>query len=380
MKKLKLTRLLMTIFLWMLGITLTIVLAGVAFLYFAPTFGGTPAGESLATIEQSDNFTGGEFVNLVETSVDTREPGESMGIASFIFPPEGKNPTQPVPSERFDKLSLQPGDFVWFGHSTVLFKTGQLTVLIDPVFNRASPVPLGGKPFAMEYTFHSSDIPATDVVLISHDHYDHLDYKAISQLAQTNRLFIVPLGNRAHLIRWGVAADKIIELDWYENHSVADTQFTLTPSRHDGGRGITNRNSTLWGSWVITTELFNVYFSGDSGYFDEFKRIGQRFGPFDIAFIENGAYDKSWSQIHMLPEESVQAAIDLKASAYFPIHWGKFDLAKHQWSEPIERAVKAARENNMPLVSPIIGQQFQLNNLPFNIWWKSSFVDKSFVN
>jgi len=209
------------------------------------------------------------------------------------------------------------------------------------------------------------------VVLISHDHYDHLDHLTIGQLASNTRLFLVPLGNQAHLLRWGVPKANIIELDWFESHRVGETTFTLTPSRHFSGRGLTNRFSTLWGSWVVKSEELSVFFGGDSGYTKDFKDIGERLGPFDIAFIENGAYDKQWSQIHMVPEQSVQATIDLNAQLFFPIHWGKFDLAKHRWVEPIERAVTEAEKRGVPVVAPIIGQVFQLDMPPFETWWSN---------
>ena len=293
-----------------------------------------------------------------------------MGLATYLFPAKDKNPTTKLPSVKYEKEGFANGDFVWFGHSTLLFRSDDINILADPVFNRASPIPIGGRAFDVEVAPTVDVLPTVDVVLISHDHYDHLDHIAIGDLATTAKLFLVPLGIEAHLLRWGIPASNIIELDWYESHRVGDTIFTLTPSRHFSGRGITNRFSTLWGSWVVKSSSSSVFLSGDSGYSSEFKRIGERFGPFDIAFIENGAYDRQWAQIHMMPEQSVQAAIDLNTRLFFPVHWGKFDLAKHRWTDPIERAVKEANTRGLPIVAPLVGQIFQLDAPPFTTWWQ----------
>lgn len=354
---------------WLLIVVAVLAIAITAFLFFAPTFGAKPTGDSVDRMNASSNYQDGIFANIEETRVDTREPGESLGLTSFLFPDKNKNPNTPLPSLRFDKDDFSDGDFVWFGHSTLMFQSEGTSVLIDPVFNRASPIPIGGKPFVMEVEQTMDTLPVVDVVLISHDHYDHLDHKAIADLAANTKLFLVPLGIKAHLLHWGVPADNIIELNWYESHAVSNTNFTLTPSRHFSGRGITNRFSTLWGSWVVKSSELSVFLSGDSGYSSEFKRIGERFGPFDIAFVENGAYDKRWAQIHMLPEQAVQTAIDLNARLFFPIHWGKFDLARHPWTEPIKRAVVAASAEKLPVVAPLVGEVFQLDAPPFSQWW-----------
>jgi len=354
---------------WLFVALLLLSVFGVAYIFFAPTFGAKPTSDSLPRMQASQHYKNGVFVNNEETIIDTRKPGDSMDLANYIFPAKDKNPSAPLPSVYFDKSNFSNGDFVWFGHSTMLFRTENTNVLIDPVFNRASPIPIGGKPFDMEFNPSLDTLPKIDIVLISHDHYDHLDHLAIGELASNTGLFLVPLGNQAHLLRWGVPKEKIIELDWFESHRAGDTNFTLTPSRHFSGRGLTNRFSTLWGSWVVKSKNLSVFLSGDSGYTKDFKIIGEQFGPFDIAFVENGAYDTQWAQIHMLPEQSVQAALDLDARLFFPIHWGRFDLAKHRWVEPIERAVKEAEKRSIPVVTPLVGQVFQLDSPPFITWW-----------
>ena len=359
----------MTIFLL---IIVLLAIVSLEFLYIVPTLGARPSGKSIDKIKQSKQYKDGVFVNSVETKIDTRQPGESMRLITYIFPAKGKNPTKPLPSVEFDKTQFKTGNFVWFAHSTLMFRSNELTVLTDPVFHRATPLPIGYKPFPMSATPNIDLLPEIDVVVISHDHYDHLDHLSIRKLATQVRVFLVPLGIRDHLIRWGVPDSNIIELDWYDTHNVDGTVFTLTPARHCSGRGVTHRNSTLWGSWVIKSQSCSIFYSGDSGYFEGFKSIGEQFGPFDIAFIENGAYDKLWSETHMQPEESVQAAIDLNSKVYFPIHWGKFDLAHHQWNEPIDRVSRFAKENNLRIAAPRIGQVFSLDSIPYETWWDNN--------
>ena len=363
------TRTLWSLFKALVLVSLLVVIAITAFVNLAPTFGANPSGESLVKVQASPNFINGNFVNLVDTPLNTRSSGEPFSLTTFIFPPEGKNPTRPLPSQRFNPAEFNNGEFVWFGHSTILFKTSALTIITDPVFNRGSPVPLIAEPFDYEHKPTLSDLPLIDVVLISHDHYDHLDHIAIGELAATTKQFLVPLGLQSHLLKWGVPKDKITEFDWYDSIRISNVKFTLTPTRHFSGRGLTNRFSTLWGSWVVTSTNLKLYFSGDSGYFDEFKRIGDRFGPFDIAFIENGAYNDDWQNVHMKPEDSAQAAVDLKAKLFFPIHWGKFDLSAHRWEEPIERATAAATKLKMPIATPKVGEVFSLDSAPSLPWW-----------
>ncbi len=341
------------------------------FVNFAPTFGAAPSGASLARVEASSNYADGQFNNIVDTQLDTSSPENPRAYAAYFSPPADKNPQSALPSRRLDIELLVPGSFVWLGHSSVLFNTDGKLILSDPVFNRASPVPLIGKAFELQQPTPIDDLPNIDVVIISHDHYDHLDHLAIQALNSRTKQFLVPLGLAAHLEHWGIPTDKIIELDWYESTRQQDIDFTLTPARHFSGRGINNRYSTLWGSWVVKSKDQSVFFSGDSGYFDEFKKIGQTYGPFDIAFMENGAYNPTWAQVHMTPEQSVQASIDLNANVLFPIHWGKFDLALHKWDEPIIRAKKAAELLDVTIATPLIGEVFTATEPPSDNWWEA---------
>lgn len=354
-------------------IAVSILLTALVVLFFktAPTFGAQAGTEGQVRIQQSPNFNGKTFVNLVPTVVSTPDPASEtdFSLLEFFLPTAGKNPTEPLPSRRFDPASFENGDFVWFGHSTILFKTDGLTVLTDPVFNRASPIPFTVSPFPVKVDNPIEVLPKIDIVLISHDHYDHLDHKAIGVLANKVERFLVPLGVKSHLLRWGIAEKKVDEFDWYESTQHQTLELTFAPSRHFSGRRSFNADTTLWGSWIARSSAQNVYFSGDGGYFEEFKHIGETYGPFDIAFVENGAYDVNWSQIHLKPEESVQASIDLRAQVFFPIHWAKFDLALHHWTEPVVRAKAAAERNQVKLATPRIGQVFTLFDYPSDEWW-----------
>ena len=358
---------------WVLVLALLLALALVAYLRFAPVFGAAPDSRSLAKMQESSNFDGKRFTNLRPTSMETgngKKPSMLEWLSSVLHPPEGKHPAGPLPSKRLNQAALVEGSITWLGHSALLLRTAGKTLLFDPAFNRASPVFLGGKPFDTVNPPKVAHLPPIDAVLISHDHYDHLDYRTISELHGRVGHFFVPLGVKAHLQRWGLAENKITELGWYESAQFGAIRFTLTPSRHFSGRSLTNRNSTLWGSWVVKAPDLSLFFSGDSGYDPEFAKIGEQFGPFDIACIENGAYDQRWAQIHMLPEQGVQTALDLRARVVLPMHWAKFDLAYHSWKEPIERFTRAAKETTLQVATPQIGQTFTLGQVPRDAWWQ----------
>ncbi len=347
------------------------VVVSVLFVLYAPVFGGSQSMESLQRINNSRNFVEGKFANQMATSVSTRSPDRKSSIMDWVFQQDDKNPTKPLPSRLFNSSRLTEGKFAWLGHSTLLMKTNSVVMMTDPVFHRASPVPVIGNPFPVQHPISINDLPAVDAVIISHDHYDHLDHQAIRILSKRVDHFFVPLGVRAHLERWGVDSRNITELDWYESEVYRGVRLTLAPARHFSGRGLWDRDSTLWGSWIISSDSLNVYFSGDSGYSDTFKIIGQRYGPFDIAFLENGAYNLDWAQIHLMPEETVQASIDLKARLLFPIHWSKFDLALHPWDEPAIRLTREATIRNVTVASPLIGEVFDVRNYPETRWWES---------
>ena len=342
----------------------------IIFLNFSPVFGGSPDKDSSKLIQDSKNFIDGKFVNLKTTYTNSRTSEKNASLMNWVFPPKDKNPLEPLPTIQFQRDNLIEGKFAWLGHSTLLMNTDGIIIMTDPVFNRASPLPIFGKPFAFKNPIIIDDLPKVDVVVISHDHYDHLDSKAIKDLSQLVDRFFVPLGVKAHLERWGVNKNKISELDWHDSGDYKNIKFTLTPAQHFSGRGLTDRSSTLWGSWIISSNKLKAYFSGDGGYSETFKELGDQYGPFDIAFLENGAYNADWSTVHMFPDEVVQANIDLKAQVLFPIHWSKFDLSIHPWDEPIIRVTHEAEKRNVNIATPMIGEIFDLINLPKIPWWE----------
>lgn len=405
---------------WLFILMLAIVVLIGLFLQFAPTFGGKPSSDTAKRIANSPNFNGKTFVNLPVSSAviagklndiapyiaqKQTQNAQSGGLLwQFLFPPKGKNPSYPIETVPLNlkqktakattkavtnphvDTTLKDGEFVWLGHSTVLFRILGKLLMTDPVFHRASPLPIGGKPFKVTHPPQAKDLPFIDGVLISHDHYDHLDHKAIKQLAHKVGHFYVPLGVKAHLIRWGVAAHNISEYDWYESASITggaslskdEITLTFAPTRHFSGRRLTGQNTSLWGSWAVQSQQLSVYFSGDGGYSEEFAKIGERFGGFDVAFIEDGAYNQNWRNVHMMPEESAQAGIDVQAKVVLPIHWGKFDLSVHHWREPVRR-LKLAFDNynstqpakhRIKVATPRIGQVFTLDTLPTAPWWE----------
>ena len=286
-----------------------------------------------------------------------------------------KTPSQPIPLRQLDVSSLDAvqGPVLFrLGHSSILLKLGDDLVLIDPVFSkRASPLQwLGPKRFH-PVPLAVDQLPEITAVVISHNHYDHLDKGTVRQLADRVDHFVVPLGVGAHLQDWGVDADSIIEMDWWEELEIGELTFVATPAQHFSGRSLTDRNETLWASWVIQGDGANLFFSGDSGYFDGFKEIGERYGPFDLTMVENGAYNDAWRTVHMMPEESVQAHIDLQGRAMLPIHNSTFDLSTHSWYDPLERVNALAAERGIQLVTPVIGAPVQvLSPQPTFAWWR----------
>jgi len=214
------------------------------------------------------------------------------------------------------------------------------------------------------------ELPNIDYILISHDHYDHLDSSTIKYFINKDVKFVTPLGVGSHLIGWGVDKDKIVEKDWWETANFDNISFTATPAQHFSGRDGIHDNETLWASWVLKSENHNLYFSGDSGYDTHFKEIGEKLGPFDIAFLESGQYNKRWPNVHMFPNEAVQAFKDLKAKNFFPVHWGMFQLALHDWKDPIEKIFKLTNEKNISLIAPKLGEIVILGKYSkVEKWW-----------
>ncbi len=260
---------------------------------------------------------------------------------------------------------------IWFGHSSLLLNLGGTHVLLDPVLSESTgPYGFMMRRFRKTVALPES-LPRIDVVVLSHDHYDHLDTDTIRYFHDKETRFVVPLGVGAHLKQWGIAGSRITELDWWQTTEFGKLKFTAAPAQHFSGRALTGHNKSLWASWVIEERGRRIYFSGDSGYDIHFKEIGDKLGPFDLAFIESGQYNALWPESHLLPEDSIKAYRDLRGRRYFPIHWGMFSLSSHSWFEPIERISKLATDHSIPLVTPVLGEIVVLNSAYTSAaWWK----------
>ncbi|MFK7730305.1 MAG: MBL fold metallo-hydrolase [Pseudomonadales bacterium] len=314
------------------------------------------------------------FENSPLTPNSTAEDSSMNSMWDFFFLKNDRRPEEKLPEMPPTSRELAtPGSdlrFIWFGHSTIMLDIGGKRVLFDPVFSRyASPVPFTVARFQPP-AVDLEAIGDIDLVLISHNHYDHLDKPTIKQLKKRPVKFLVPLGVGAHLESWGIETSRITELDWWQSITIDGTEFTATPAQHFSGRGLFDRNKTLWASWSVNYDGERVFFSGDSGYGPHYKAIGDRLGPFDLTFLENGAYNESWALIHQFPEQAVQAHRDLQGDTMVPIHWGMFNLSTHSWYDPIQRVNKAAESEGVRLLTPKLGQFVDPGAaLPAERWW-----------
>jgi L-ascorbate metabolism protein UlaG (beta-lactamase superfamily) len=317
----------------------------------------------------------GKFRNAV--------PRHSMGLLGtlkvmwdFTFhKPAGTAPAQALQVRALtrEELLAAPDNSVFrLGHSTILLKLQGAFWLTDPVFSeRASPVQWAGPARFHAPPISIQELPPIKGVILSHNHYDHLDHAAVLALAGKVEHFLAPLGVGDTLVAWGVPKEKVQQLDWWQSASVGGVQLTATPAQHFSGRGLFDGNKTLWSSWVIQSGEQRVFFSGDTGYFKGFKDIGDKFGPFDLTMMETGAYDPQWPDIHMQPHETMQAHIDLRGKVLMPIHNGTFDLAMHTWQDPFEKITALAAERHQRLATPAIGERLDvLAPAATAAWWR----------
>jgi L-ascorbate metabolism protein UlaG (beta-lactamase superfamily) len=357
------------------GMFLLLVAAIWLFVQTAPQLGSPPQGGRLTALAQSAQFSEGSFRNRADIAMDMGLVKTMDVMYDWFAGSASRSPQGPIPARRIrpSELKVEAGQAMlsWFGHSAFMLEIEGATILLDPMLGPvASPVSFINRRFDYELPLSLQEIPFIDIVVISHDHYDHLDYESIVALKEKVGQFLVPLGLGSHLLRWGVEEEKIVELDWWQSATRAGVEMTATPAQHFSGRSLDDGNSTLWASWVIEAEGVRIFFSGDSGYFAGFKEIGDRFGPFDLTLMECGQYDEEWASIHMMPEETAQAHLDLRGKVLMPIHWGAFDLALHAWDEPPQRLLKAARRHSIEVITPYIGERFDLlRERPRREWW-----------
>jgi len=345
---------------------------------FLRQFGGKVTPDLQARYEESPNWKNGSFQNIEETPV----AGNICEIPGIIYKQLSSRkeqiPSQPLPVVPFDlEAFLAPSEgakFIWYGHSVVLMRINGKTLLIDPMLgpNTTPIAPMATKRFSPNSLDLIDTFPEIDVILLTHDHYDHLDMASIDRLKSKTKQYFVALGAGRHLEAWGVEGDRITEFDWWDEEAFADIQITYTPTRHFSGRGLTDRQKCLWGGWVFQTEAEKIWFSGDGGYGEHFKEVGRRKGPFDFAFMECGQYNDDWRPIHLFPDESVQAAIDAGVRLAMPVHWAGFPLSyQHAWHEPPEDFVVAAKEKGIPYCLPKIGEIFDGATALEEEWWKT---------
>lgn len=341
------------------------------FVALAPQFGKPPHGDHLVTIKQSPHYKLSHFENLKEIKLKISLIKLMSALWEMVRGGKNRRPTHKLPSQSLHTNGSHEAHLTWFGHSTFLYEVEGKKIMFDPMLtDYASPMPGLIKRYDYDLPSSVEDLPELDVVIISHDHYDHLDYKTVKALIPKTKLFLTPLGVGSHLIHWGVGEEKIMELDWWGSTEIEGVTISAVPSQHFSGRSLHDGKKTLWAAWIVKNKQANIFFGGDSGYFDGFKDIGEKYGPFDLTLIDSGQYHDIWSSVHMRPEESVQAHKDLKGKSFMPIHWSAFTLSTHSWTEPVERALVAAREHDIKMITPMIGERFHvLTESPDKKWW-----------
>lgn len=357
-----------------------LIIAYVLFNNFYPSFGGDVTKERQQVYKLSEQFKEGIFINK-KAVPKALSFSESLNLAYKFFTikvPNGR-PKEDLKVIKLDSANVanykSKTRMIWYGHSSFFLQMDGLNILLDPMFGMVpAPHPwLGDDRFNKEMPLEVEKLPRIDAIIFSHDHYDHLDYETILKLKDKTKHYFVPLGLGVHLEAWGIPADKITEMDWWEEKQLQNITLVCTPAQHFSGRKLDNSQSTLWSSWVVKSNEENIYFSGDSGYAPHFKEIGEKYGPFDLALMECGQYDKMWPDIHMMPEETAQAGLDVKAKKIMPIHWAGFKLALHDWKDPIKRVEAKALELNLKVIAPQIGQEIIVADSvsTYANWWKN---------
>jgi len=338
-------------------VVMSLFVAGFAALR-SPSLGARATGDRLERMKASPQYGDKAFVNLIKT-VMAVEGNPLKGAWEWISNDAQVEPDVELPVTTPPSLDAVGDDrlrITWMGHSSMLIEIDGHIILTDPVWGpRASPFSWMGPARFHETPVELEDLPKLDAVVLSHDHYDHLDYPSILRLSAMDTNFVVPLGIGAHLESWGVPPERITELDWWQEHTVGALRLVATPARHFSGRGVTDRNSTLWSSWAIIGPRHRAWFSGDTGPAAFFDEIGERFGPFDVSMVEIGAYHPSWGVIHLGPEAAVGVHQQVRAKTMIPVHWGTFNLALHAWDAPVIELSEFAAKAGVAIAVPVVG-------------------------
>ena len=358
-------------------LSLFTLIAVVGFFYMRQAkFGKLPEGERLSRIEKSPNFKDGKFRNLIEKPVIAEGYsffGEIYTSITTTYPRTEPKTALPSVKTNLKVISIDSNVIVWFGHSSFFLQIDGVKILVDPIFSgSASPIPGSVMAYKGTNIYSAADMPEIDYLLISHDHYDHLDYETMLTLQTKTKKVICGLGVGAHLAYWGYKPAQIVEKDWNEKVAVAPNFNIYTENtHHDGGRGLTS-GKALWLSFLIQAPSMKIYYSGDGGYDERFERIGRKYGQIDWAIMECGQYNKAWQSVHELPEEVAKSTVQLNAKNLLPVHHSKFTLAKHPWDEPLIKLSEFSRNKPYRLATPLIGEVVHLNDgaQRFKEWWK----------
>lgn len=350
------------------AIAAVVLIAVLVFLKFYPGIGRTPNKTAQAKFaKKTDRFFNGKFHN--ENDFDLR--------IGKLDPKSDRNiPKKKIPAEKLENIQRAGKEqlkIAWLGHSSSFVQMGSKNILIDPVLTeRASPVDFAGPKRFSEIALIPKDVPDIDVLFISHDHYDHLDYQTIKKIDKKVKNYVMPLGIDSYLRNWGVDQSKIHTLDWWENIELDGITYTLTPSQHFTGRDPLKMNITLWGGLYAKDEYHSLYYTGDGGYYDVFTRIYEKLGAPDLMLVEDGQYDNDWAKCHMMSEQSAQAIKDVHAKWAIPVHWGAFSICNHAWDDPIIRITAEAQKQGINLATPRIGQLLDYESISkyCERWWE----------
>ncbi len=336
-------------------------------------FGAAAAGRRLERIEASPNFSNGAFHNLTPVVDPIDRENRTGKMLAFLFEDQSRQrPPAPLPSVKAPLADIPEGSFVWFGHSGFFFKLGGLSIAVDPALHACFPIGGFFEPFPGSDIHQPQDIPPLDVLILTHDHYDHLDMRTVKAIKDRVERVICPLGVGAHLEYWGYDPALITELDWGEKTSLGRGTLTCLPSQHFSGRTM-KRNTTLWAAFMMELEGVTIFLSGDGGYGKHFAQIGEMWPHIDFAVLEDGQYNPDWAGIHLMPAYWRKAAFDLGLTAVLPCHNSKFDLSRHLWTDPMETAEASARALGLTLVTPRIGEPVRLDRLKEHQerWWRT---------
>lgn len=364
-----------------LVLLLLLAAASLSLIYTAGCVGSKighgPPPEDIRQYAELDNHSDGKFVNLEPPVWRMGKRGAPLGMLRFFRrspnAPDHELPAVPLDRESF---AAEPDEFSvrWLGHSTLIFELAGVRFITDPVFGNAAPLPRAVQRYAPS-PLARNDLPRLDFVLISHDHYDHLEHATIRFLRNRDMPFVVPLGVGARLRGWGIAPERIHELNWDQSITVNGVEIIAQTARHFSGRTFRDRNTTLWNAYVIRGGGRSVFFGADGGYGNHFRETGERFGPFDLTCLEIDAWSERWPNTHLFPEEVIQAHRDLRGNLLLPIHWGVFDLATHPWDASIRQVAEHARRAGIPLLTPVMGQKTIPGETTTQPWWENPQTD-----